>query len=498
MRTVRDARSTVSTPPRKGLSAKAVLWIGSAAAISIGAVVGLIFLASKTTPTDSTVLQNNTQPKVLTFEEMTAKTNMKDSAAVLQLGFWAQSRGLQHEFEECLAKVLELDPKHSRARAHLLQIYEQKIDEARLTNDKETFRAVMHWASKSGLSEQATKVADWIIKKHDAEDAEAREILGHVRMGGKWEDKAFAEDLLAMLRDKQLEWDKIQSMTPRQREMYILRQGLQKELGEDFFEYDLDPYYIAIQKGNFAGEIVLADYGQILKHLYDTFYREYGEKLGLLEMKDLVVPVVIFKNRDEYMKHGGPAVARGHYQVGAPETPSVQKRLVTYYDPTSEPYEVLFHEGIHQISYFAAHSRGKDLSRAFWFVEGLAGYFEAFTRDSKGQIVFFQPNSKYLAIVRKALKDGKSMPWKDYLKMGVPEVQSLPGPQLGLAYSLGWSIIYFFTNYENGKYREKWEQYFRAEVEGQASFDKLKEIFGDLEPIEDEWKKYVTGLMGTE
>jgi hypothetical protein len=64
-----------------------------------------------------------------------------------------------------------------------------------------------------------------------------------------------------------------------------------------------------------------------------------------------------------------------------------------------------------------------------------------------------------------------------------------------LCYSEAWSLLYFFYNYDKGKYASKFEQYFMEELNGHPGFESFKKIFGeDIDALEKEWSEYTKSL----
>jgi hypothetical protein len=69
------------------------------------------------------------------------------------------------------------------------------------------------------------------------------------------------------------------------------------------------------------------------------------------------------------------------------------------------------------------------------------------------------------------------------------------GPEIGLNYAQAWSMVHFFYEAANGKYRPLIERYFRELLAQKTPRQAYESAFKDqVETLEKEWKAFVRQL----
>jgi hypothetical protein len=167
--------------------------------------------------------------------------------------------------------------------------------------------------------------------------------------------------------------------------------------------------------------------------------------------------------------------------------------MVPYAPSIKENERLLYHEGAHQLVDFVARKAGGG-SRPFWFEEGISTNFEALCAGETDA----EPLSKvgsihYLIGIKAAIRAKRHKPFKDMLGMSYAEGQKSDADR-GNNYAQSWSMVYFLYNYDNGKYREKWKEYFKAETSGKGGPSAFETIFGDVDAIEKEWEQFILSV----
>ncbi|MBI3273069.1 MAG: DUF1570 domain-containing protein [Planctomycetes bacterium] len=433
------------------------------------------------------------------FASKKAKTNLQEIGQVLGLASWCEQKGMVKERDELYEVAGKLDPKQmvERFRAVLMQrVQTLGVDDANAHWE------LVEWCDKHGLKDEAERLNGKVLKINK-NHAGANKRNGLVLYEGSWQPADMVEALAERAKKFKDEAELLASMDERGRDVYKRKKELTAEFGQpasgpDIEFLDAKPYLLCLQKSKkYASDLRLSDFSEITSHLFDAFYKMYAEKFELKDMKEAVVVIFVFEDRDAYMKYGQtigiPPYAGGHYEQGG------KKRLMIYND-CPDPYETIFHEGMHQLVDFATMSKGKKDRNMFWFTEGVATYFENFKRDPKeGFILGEVSTTKYLPAIKAALRHKKFVPLDKLVQREYPEVvgEAMKDPtqqKIGIYYAESWSLTHFFYKHENGKYKAKFEEYFKKEVYGQGGEATFKEIFGDPAALQDEWIKYVEDL----
>lgn len=292
------------------------------------------------------------------------------------------------------------------------------------------------------------------------------------------------------------------------------RQAIIEEFGTEFAFYsEIKPYLLASEfSERFLGATLIQDYARRLDTLHRAFRREFAQTLGLSEVDDVLV-VLILNSRESFDRYCEKRESRkmashvkGIYEYN-------RRRIVVYHD-FHAPYEVLFHEGTHQlVDYCKLRStEGRDVPATYWFQEGLGTYFEGFRRLANNEVeIDPSSNRSRLPIVKQALLEDA----KDFISLNVLvgmmvkdfwdwfEGNRLSQPEetarkAQLYYAESWALVYFLRQ-KGGNYQKVFDDYFRAELSGEGgkeTFEKLvrKNLKMELGHLEKEFVEYVQNL----
>jgi hypothetical protein len=293
------------------------------------------------------------------------------------------------------------------------------------------------------------------------------------------------------------------------------KQQLADEFGHVFMFYPrVKPYLLAVESSErYIGTQVIEDYGKRLETLHATFRRELGDALKLPEVGD-VLTVVVLNSRESFdryclerEKKVMSSQIKGIYEYN-------RRRIVVYYD-VHAPYEVLFHEGIHQlVHYYSLRETGGARSpHLYWFQEGLGTYFEGFRRVGDTVVIDPRVNRGRLPIVKEALQDPEGrrsfIPlgvlvgmtvdefWEWYEK-GLEADAAEATRKAHLYYAESWAFVHFLRQMGGG-YAKTFDDYFRSEVRGEGGKRKFEDLVKanlgmELDPLQEKFVEYILGL----
>ena len=275
------------------------------------------------------------------------------------------------------------------------------------------------------------------------------------------------------------------------------------------------PYLIAAQMRDNVDEDTLAkEYGDIFGNLYKVFYANFGD---LLDLQDITEPVVVlvYDSKDAYkeMRENRPDLALPNEQF-----------MAGYYMPGTgiltqwrqgNLWEVMFHEGTHQLMDFATRKWNVPQgNRAPWFSEGFADFMGGhdskleYSEEEKGFVRSFKLGQflkhRY-SDMQTGMLTGDAPSLKDLVHLGFWEFKNAQNNQEGngrnqqitnYTYSMGWALCMFLNYYEDGRYKDQFEEYMQHEVRGEGSGEKFAEIFylevdEDWEDFQAEFRSYV-------
>jgi hypothetical protein len=281
------------------------------------------------------------------------------------------------------------------------------------------------------------------------------------------------------------------------------------------FNLHTKPYLIALERSDrFIPKELVEEYGRRMETIHLAFRREVGDPLGLTPVNDTLLKVVILNSRESFdrycekrdKKRMAPAI-KGLYEYR-------ERRILTYHD-LSAPYEVLLHEGAHQLVHYYTlrETEGRKVPSSYWFQEGLGTYFEGFRRRADGEITLDPGvNSQRLPTLKQILlqQDRRDFvpltmlvgmtvdEFWDWFERGMMTEPAEVTRKAQLYYAESWAFTHFLRQ-AGGNHRKVFDAYFRREIAGTASkavFEELvrNELGLDLLQLEDQFVKYIQGL----
>ncbi len=291
---------------------------------------------------------------------------------------------------------------------------------------------------------------------------------------------------------------------------------IREEFGVDRIRFrdDNRPFLVAVERSErYPVDRVIREYAERLTELYRFFREEFAPALALPEV-DEVLPVIVLGSRASYDAYTrrvndgeehSPQI-RGVYEFS-------RQRIVLYHNPVA-PFEVILHEGVHQLVHFYTrhYSSSGSVSTTQWFQEGLGTYFEGFRRTPDGRILINPGvNSRRLQSVKAALAG----PEKVYTPLAALTGMTIDGfwdwfreqrevdeilatRKAQTFYGESWALVYFLRN-GGEKYRHAFEAYFRMELSGKGGKESFEKILHDhlqlgIEELEEEFISYLKKL----
>jgi ribosomal protein S27E len=281
------------------------------------------------------------------------------------------------------------------------------------------------------------------------------------------------------------------------------------------FNLHTKPYLIALERSDrFIAKELVEEYARRMETIHLAFRREMGDGLGLPPVNDTLLKVVILNSRESFdrycekrdKKRMAPAI-KGLYEYR-------ERRILTYYD-LSAPYEVLLHEGTHQLVHYYTlrETEGRKIPTSYWFQEGLGTYFEGYRRKIDGEIVLDPAaNSQRLPTLKQILlqQDRREFipltmlvgmtvdEFWDWFERGMLAEPAEVTRKAQLYYAESWAFAHFLRQ-AGASHRKVFDAYFRREIAGsgsKAAFEELvrAELGLDLPQLEDQFVKYIQGL----
>ena len=281
------------------------------------------------------------------------------------------------------------------------------------------------------------------------------------------------------------------------------------------FNLHTKPYLIALERSDrFIPKELVEEYGRRMETIHLAFRREIGDPLGLPPVHEPLLKVVILNSRESFDRYCekrdktrmAPAI-KGLYEYR-------ETRILTYHD-LSAPYEVLLHEGAHQLVHYYTlrETEGRKVPSSYWFQEGLGTYFEGFRRRVDGEITLDPGvNSQRLPTLKQILlqQDRRDFipltmlvgmtvdEFWDWFERGMMTEPAEVTRKAQLYYAESWAFAHFLRQ-AGGNHRKVFDAYFRREIAGTASkavFEEMvrNELGLDLLQLEDQFVKYIQSL----
>ena len=366
--------------------------------------------------------------------------------------------------------------------------------------------------NKNGLRGWACelKSADrvWILIGMCARDQVDKELPGWRRCAEKLE---FFEPAAQPAGDK---WTKFYARNPAFRSPE-LRINLRSRLVGDWQAEDTPNYLVVYHTKKESLVNHLEKRLEGIRRSYVELFPPAGEITAVSTLR-------ICENEEEYRQYGGSEGTAGYWN------PRSEELVVFVFDAEGsstasslpDAHIVLFHEAFHQYIHYAAG----ELAPHSWFNEGYGDYFSGAEFNQAGEVGKIQPNPWRFTTIRYAIGQHQTPPWSEMVSM---EQADYYGPNRGVNYAMGWSMIYFLNKAPQVKKRPEWKKilptYFdtlkaahareRARLE-QAGLDKnpeevekaakkareeaVKAAFDDVDmrEIEDAWESFTLEMKG--
>ncbi len=451
-------------------------------------------------------------PKETTFEELPkaeqiarvdqrVKDATKSAASTRDSYEWLLTKGFGEDAQKALRAGFAAFPTDPWI-AGTLGLRDRTADIRAVTNDDETMVEVPEETPELRfvlvLDERVKKdkTGGWLREEESKEFDRSVEVLKGILAQGK--DPVFARS--------KMEYSNVRSG------------GLFS--GMDFSFESYRPYVIFVEQSSpdrrAAADEIVKHTGKALQFVYNRWLAFMKDDLKLApprleDLKDDRLKVFVFKSRESFdawhvrnkQNNPGPTVA-AYYEHG-------RNRMILMHMDAFDP-GVIMHEATHQIIHYYARwfcQRDDDLeakkkdepletvqwedsrlrSTFFWFQEGIAEYFGG-VRPVKGKeweewtIGELQPDR--IAFFKYMQKQGKLWPVEDFLyedQGGVVARSKVRGALeweelRGLLYAQGWTLVHYFLEGADGKYRERFLAMMRNEITGKSGQLFLLEAFG--------------------
>ncbi|MBI2899046.1 MAG: PDZ domain-containing protein [Planctomycetes bacterium] len=236
------------------------------------------------------------------------------------------------------------------------------------------------------------------------------------------------------------------------------------------------------------------------KHM-ELVYRTYAALLNYQKPATRKFTIRLYKDHDEYAKHGAGGTALAHYNPGT-------KELVGSADPDGM-WAIFAHEGMHQFIDMVMPDFQKGVRSGqvpTWYSEGIADCIgNSEVRDGK---MFMCTMSGYIAkmriiVIQTAVRENKVRPFRELLYLDQRRFYSENGR---LNYATGWALTHFLMVYPKtedpakqipgGKYKSKLVQFHNLLASGKKRDEAYAIAFGiarpsDWDVIDKQWREYV-------
>ncbi|MDA1193781.1 MAG: hypothetical protein O2894_01215, partial [Planctomycetota bacterium] len=293
-------------------------------------------------------------------------------------------------------------------------------------------------------------------------------------------------------------------------------------------------------------ERILDEKELIFTQLYQEFYARYKDTLSLKPLMEEYGGRADYPLGVRSFQNGCPLVVwifdskesfnEYHTKVSETMIPhnvagyfSPQTTYVYLYDETSGAGDRVFeinknvHEGTHQLEFWFTRQRNrwrKPLPGQDWFGEGIAEYLGSVKMDGAGKLEFTGINVPRLKSMQAGARNlegqGQKYPkfpinrlvsfnsYGEVQQWGSTEWSLRPDLVLLMFYEQSWAFTYFLNNYENGKYKERFEKFFDLvllrETGASTGASAFKEAFrirdeDDWEDINDEFHEYLDKVV---
>ncbi|MCA9321453.1 MAG: DUF1570 domain-containing protein [Planctomycetes bacterium] len=281
------------------------------------------------------------------------------------------------------------------------------------------------------------------------------------------------------------------------------------------------PYVFFVQNHKDGGEAeIAAKIHDQLTQLKEAFVADFGQFIKLAENpRHNIIYVMLLRTFSDYQNYNRIAepfrdtqMTLAHYEPNnrrlvVPLTYGNRRGEKSEEEAEHEAREVMFHEGTHQILHYYASTddKGAHLSAygAMWSDEGVAEYFGGHTMDADGRFKFGRINSRVEAVARDQNDRKRRLDMVNLLRWSRSEYEREKNKDFNKAtnihlgvYAEGWALVHFLNHYENGKYRKKYEDIMKQQIEsGDTGMPVFRRVFGDdFDRVVEEFNDYMDAM----
>jgi hypothetical protein len=232
----------------------------------------------------------------------------------------------------------------------------------------------------------------------------------------------------------------------------------------DFANVTEDRYQVFAQGGHLTALQVNRFMNGMLRQ-YEKYFNNWTLKDG--------ARVVVFDNRDDFLRYTGDSISLGHAgltgycHIKTDEADNQFYELVTYQD--TDLWRVLAHEGFHQ---FVGYELGRQIPT--WLNEGMAQYFEtSFVLGSRfyvGQI-----SARKLAYAQALILNKKAPPLAQLIQWDRGTFYA----NANVAYPMSWALVYYLLNSNDDRFQQsQFRRYLQDLKLGKDDIKSFQKRFG--------------------
>lgn len=237
-----------------------------------------------------------------------------------------------------------------------------------------------------------------------------------------------------------------------------------------------------------AGVAQTEQVARAIERLHDRYVDFFREQLpsSAFDGRSKKLKLTLYRDRAQFQRH--------NYSLSWAEAYYLTPMCHAYYvEGAPNPYHWMVHEATHQLNAEVAHFK-----KAPWIDEGLGTYFGT-SRFVNGELRLgdIDPNTYpiwWLASfpldedVKVDIAQGRWVPLRALLTgKGMPPMAG----RVNQYYVQYWSLTHFLFHYDGGRYADGYK---RLIAEG-GTLTNFETRIGPVERIEDEWHRYLRGLV---
>lgn len=296
---------------------------------------------------------------------------------------------------------------------------------------------------------------------------------------------------------------------------------LRQEIGAEFpasrfvFSDAQRPYVIVLESSDrFVDAERIREVAHHLELAHTAFRRDVAERLGLPEVKDTLLPVLVLGSREKFDRYCERKDRKRHSAAMKGRYEYTNRRIVTYQDAV-DPRDVMLHEGAHQLMHYhqLRQTESRTVQPTFWLQEGLAAYYEGFRRRVDGEVALDRAaDSQRFPLLRHVAQSrdrAEFVPLVRLVELTVDgyfdlvdrlrlEDPSDADRKAQIYYAESWALVHFLR--QSGlEFRRVFESYLRLELAGLGSKRAFadvvrKELDMPLADFEARFVKYIQAL----